>query len=227
MPSGNITVASDFTTGVITDLQLPEETGNQPTVAVRWVMRSNLQVNTGNVASGGTSRIDDISISGSVINTANQYSLTLSKVGNGTLNPAEGISNYNSGTTVTLTATPDQGWVFDKWEINGNTVTSSTTNVTINSNTTAKAIFSLANGVSTIENLMTVYPNPFTSTITVECVNGIKDITIMDLQGRILAHYNNIAKTELTVDLSHLPSGAYILKLTEPERSTKTIKIVK
>lgn len=227
VPSGNITVASDFTTGVITDLQLPEEAGNQPTVAVRWVMRSNLQVNTGNVASGGTSRIDDISISGSVINTVNQYSLTLSKVGNGTLNPAEGISNYNSGTTVTLTATPDQGWVFDKWEINGNTVTSSTTNVTINSNTTAKATFSLANGVSTIENLMTVYPNPFTSTITVECVNGIKDITIMDLQGRILVHYNNIEKTELTVDLSHLPSGAYILKLTEPERSTKTIKIVK
>ncbi len=141
VPSSNLTLANDaFVSGVLTNLELPTDVANQPSVSLRWVMRSNLQVTSGNVASGGTSRIDDIVVSGKKLPS---YNLTISKSGNGTVSPEVGDHTYFEGTSVTLTATPDQGWMFDKWEINGNTVTSASTQITISANTTAVATFSV------------------------------------------------------------------------------------
>ena len=141
VPSSNITVANDsYVSGVLTNFALPTDVANQPSVSLRWVMRSNLQVSSGNVASGGTSRIDDIVINGKKLP---QYTLSVSKVGNGTVSPTVGDHIYDSGTSVSLTATPDAGWRFDKWEINGSTVTSASTQITISANTTAIATFSL------------------------------------------------------------------------------------
>ncbi len=62
--SGTISVADNWTTGVKTDLALPTACDNQASVYLRWVMTSNLQVTTGNVAAGGTSRIDDVKVTG-------------------------------------------------------------------------------------------------------------------------------------------------------------------
>ncbi len=143
IPSSNITIANDFVSGVLTNLVLPIDAANQPSVSLRWVMRSNLQVGSGSVASGGTSRIDDIVVNGKIIVPPIQYTLTVAKIGNGTVTPTIGDHNYDTGTSVTLTATPDQGWQFDKWEINGNTVNSASTQITINAITTATATFSL------------------------------------------------------------------------------------
>lgn len=42
------------------------------------------------------------------------YRLTVFRVGNGTVTPGSG--DYEAGTTVTLTAIPDTGAVFDHWE---------------------------------------------------------------------------------------------------------------
>jgi len=140
IPSSNITVANDsYVSGVLTNFALPTDVANQPSVFLRWVMRSNLQVSSGNVASGGTSRIDDIVINGKIIP---QYTLSVLKAGNGSVSPTVGDHIYYSGTSVTLTATPDAGWKFDKWEVNGNTVTNASTQITITANTTAIATFS-------------------------------------------------------------------------------------
>ena len=142
VPSSNITVANDaFALGVLSNIALPEDAENQPTVSLRWVMRSNLQVSSGNVASGGTSRIDDIVVNGKLISVPVQHILTVSKTGNGTVTPTIGDHTYNAGTSVTLTATPDAGWQFEKWVINGTTFTSASTQITINANTTAVATF--------------------------------------------------------------------------------------
>jgi M6 family metalloprotease-like protein len=131
VPSGSLTLANDnYISGVLTNLALPADAANQPSVSLRWVMRSNLQVSSGNVASAGTSRIDDIVINGKKLDTPTQYTLTVSHVGNGTVSPTDGETNHNTGESITLTATPDQGWQFEKWEINGNTVTSATTQIT-------------------------------------------------------------------------------------------------
>ena len=42
------------------------------------------------------------------------YTLTVQTQGNGSVDPSGGT--YESGTTVTLTATPDANWLFDHWE---------------------------------------------------------------------------------------------------------------
>ncbi|NDP21670.1 MAG: T9SS type A sorting domain-containing protein [Paludibacter sp.] len=61
---GSITVANDFTTGVIDNLNLPTTCDNQNTISIRWIMKTNNSVVGTTVASGGTSRIDDILIIG-------------------------------------------------------------------------------------------------------------------------------------------------------------------
>lgn len=42
------------------------------------------------------------------------YDLTTSVVGNGVVNPSSGL--YDSGESVTITATPDSGWIFSNWD---------------------------------------------------------------------------------------------------------------
>ncbi len=61
---GAITVAADFTTGVLSDLSLPAECNGEGSVFLRWIMTSNTSVNAGTVAGGGTSRIDDVIVTG-------------------------------------------------------------------------------------------------------------------------------------------------------------------
>jgi hypothetical protein len=58
----NITVADNWTTGVLNSLSLPAACNNQSSVFIRWIMRSNDAVSGGNVANAGTSFIDDIII---------------------------------------------------------------------------------------------------------------------------------------------------------------------
>ena len=57
-----ITVADNFTVAVLSNIPLPVACENQPSVYVRWIMSSNTSVNNGTVASGGSSRIDDVVI---------------------------------------------------------------------------------------------------------------------------------------------------------------------
>ncbi|MBA7684486.1 hypothetical protein ES703_92882 [subsurface metagenome] len=54
------------------------------------------------------------------------YRLTVFRVGNGTVTPGSG--DYEAGSTVTLTATPDAGATFDHWEGDA-TGTSPTVNI--------------------------------------------------------------------------------------------------
>ncbi len=43
------------------------------------------------------------------------YNLTLTCIGNGTINPEAGVHSYDPGTVVNITATPSQGWIFEGW----------------------------------------------------------------------------------------------------------------
>jgi hypothetical protein len=65
IPGSTVTLANNWTTGVVTNLDLPAECQNQSgTVNVRWVMASNTDVNGGTVGAGGVSKIDDIVVTG-------------------------------------------------------------------------------------------------------------------------------------------------------------------
>lgn len=78
------------------------------------------------------------------------YTLTMPKVGNGSTNPAVGASAYGAGTVVTVTATPDSGWLFSEWSGDASG-TSANTTVTMNSNKTVTATFTSAGSAVPIE----------------------------------------------------------------------------
>jgi M6 family metalloprotease-like protein/uncharacterized repeat protein (TIGR02543 family) len=115
VPSANITVAVDYTTGVLSNLLLPVTTENQGKVYLRWIMTSNISVAGGTVASGGTSRIDNLVIKGTLMPDGVQHTLTLNTEGDGTTDPAEGTYYYNEGTTINLEAFPGANREFDSW----------------------------------------------------------------------------------------------------------------
>ncbi|CAN5244925.1 hypothetical protein BH23BAC3_BH23BAC3_01030 [soil metagenome] len=65
---GAIEVANNWTSGVVDQLQLPESLNDQPEVYIRWLQTDSLRISPTDasdiVASTGTNRIDDISITG-------------------------------------------------------------------------------------------------------------------------------------------------------------------
>ncbi|MCR9288906.1 MAG: S8 family serine peptidase [Bacteroidetes bacterium] len=82
----------------------------------------------------------------------NQYTLTTSTNGNGTVTPG---GTYNAGTSLTISATPDAGYQFDNWsgDLSGST---NPITFTINANMSVTANFSSTGGggcsYSTIDN---------------------------------------------------------------------------
>ncbi len=65
--NGAYTAANDWTTSALDALPLPSECNNQALIYVRWVMTSNFDIYGGEVLSTGTSKIDDILLTGTVI----------------------------------------------------------------------------------------------------------------------------------------------------------------
>ena len=68
VPGGNVTLANDWTTGVISNLDLPAECQNQSnSVYIRWIMASNNDISLPAITPNGVSKIDDIIITGMLI----------------------------------------------------------------------------------------------------------------------------------------------------------------
>jgi len=63
---GGITVANDFTSGVLNDIALPAACDNLASLKLRWIMTSNTSINGGTVNATGYDRIDDIVIKGNL-----------------------------------------------------------------------------------------------------------------------------------------------------------------
>jgi cyclophilin family peptidyl-prolyl cis-trans isomerase len=70
------------------------------------------------------------------------YTLTVSKIGSGFVSVQPQLDNYTPGSVVTLTASPNPGYEFSNWSF-GASGDNTTTNVTINQNTTVVAIFTI------------------------------------------------------------------------------------
>lgn len=63
-PLTTITTAANWTTGAVTNVALPDVCNNQSSVLLRWVMTTDSAVGGGAVLAAGTSRIDDIYVTG-------------------------------------------------------------------------------------------------------------------------------------------------------------------
>ena len=80
--------------------------------------------------------------------TVTQYSLTVTAMTGGSVSTSGGT--YDDGASVSITATPNDGYEFTGWD--GSDSSSSTITITINSNTTIQALF---NQIQTTETTST------------------------------------------------------------------------
>jgi hypothetical protein len=73
---------------------------------------------------------------------------------------------------------------------------------------------------------LSVYPNPFTSQITVSGITSNATISITDLSGRKIADYANVSANQVISGLDQLVPGVYFLKV-EQDNAQFTQKLIK
>ncbi|NDW10183.1 family 16 glycosylhydrolase [Dysgonomonas sp. 520] len=71
---------------------------------------------------------------------------------------------------------------------------------------------------------ISVYPNPATDILNINSEKGVKDVSIIDVSGRVIDNYTNIDKT---INIAHLNNGCYVVRITDGEDNTYIKKIIK
>ena len=80
-------------------------------------------------------------------------------------------------------------------------------------------------GIPEYESRITVYPNPAQDFITVELSDGteIDNITLYDIQGRLVETFPETSLQTAKLDVHHLPTGTYILHI----RTTNALEFIR
>lgn len=102
-------------------------------------------------------------------------------------------------------------------------------------NTISSSIISASSSLFTLpvdeleENQMVLYPNPTNETIKIDLpgIASMVNYTISDVNGRILLQKEVNNTSELRLDIQHLKTGLYIIKLSSEERLMYSKFIVK
>ena len=63
------------------------------------------------------------------------------------------------------------------------------------------------------ESQIRVFPNPTTSRVTIESSTTMSHVELYDNEGRRLQDYNTRNRNDITIDVSHFPTGAYYLRV--------------
>jgi len=74
-----------------------------------------------------------------------------------------------------------------------------------------------ASAIATLDNKFQIYPNPATDFLFLEKTDGIKEILISDMSGKVQRIYNNDTPSHL--DVHDLSPGVYILQINEENTS--------
>lgn len=174
--NGNITLANNFTNGVLENLTLPEALENISSVSFRWIMRSNTSVNSGTVASGGTSRIDDIYFNGDKI----------------TVVYLSGYQNLNVGNVTTYQVTglsPNKNYFYVVRAIDGGSPS-------VNSNEIAATTDGPFLWTGTTNNLWNVATNWFGGVVP----DGSKDVIIASGTPQLNVNYTIPTDTSISIE---------------------------
>ena len=134
-----------------------------------------------------------------------------------------GGGTYAAGTQVTLSATPNSGYQFIRWN-DGNT--NATRTITVTGNTSYTAYFAIATSIddSNLETI-SVYPNPTTGKFFVQG-DGIQQIDIYNMDGKKIMTQDESSLLNLEIDLTNSAPGIYMVKILTKE-GVKNCKVVK
>ena len=130
---------------------------------------------------------------------------------------ATGGGSYPEGSAATLIATPATNYRFVKWTESGAEVhPDSIYTFTVTGDRSLVAVFEKVVGIAsaTLSNQISVYPNPTSGELKIE--NGelkIKSVEVFDVYGRRLLSQPSPKSPETVIDISHLTTGVYFLRI--------------
>ena len=150
-----------------------------------------------------------------------QYTITVGS-NDETMGTVSGGGTYDEGTVITLTATAASGHRFVQWQ-DGNTQNPRT--VTVTEDATYTATFEQEVGIEeAINEAISLYPNPTTTTAIVSGIMGESTITLVDMAGRECGRWHT-TESSLTMHLGSLKSGAYFVRIAS-EQTTTVLKLI-
>lgn len=124
----------------------------------------------------------------------------------------EGGGIYEEGETVTVTATPAADCYFINWTENGEVVSEEfeyTFVVTANRNLVAH--FDVDSVIELGDHAFTIYPNPVSEKLYIECAETIVKYEIYNISGS-LVYSSEGNSTKIEVDVASLSAGSYIIR---------------
>lgn len=117
---------------------------------------------------------------------------------------------YEAGATVTLTATPFDGYHFVRWN---NGITTNPYTFAVSEDVTLSAEFAIDVAIEDVENMaVRLYPNPTTGILNIEA-EGVQNVEIFDAVGRMVSQSDATNQ----IDLGPLAPGIYTIRLTLPQ----------
>ena len=124
-----------------------------------------------------------------------------------------GAGDYVYGTTCTLVATANENYDFMGWTKGEDLVsTEASFTFTVTASETYVAVFSFDDAVEEKMVSSQVFPNPFTSMVSIKAEKSIKAVRVFDTYGRLVKE-QNVSGLEIEIDLSELSIGTYLLQL--------------
>ena len=124
-----------------------------------------------------------------------------------------GAGDYIYGTTCTLTATANESYDFMGWTKDEELISTDTCfTFTVTASETYVAVFSFDDAVEENTSMSQVFPNPFTSMVSIKAEKSIKAVRVFDTYGRLVKE-QNVSGLEIEIDLSELSIGTYLLQL--------------
>ena len=138
-----------------------------------------------------------------------------------TLNPTTG----DAGSNITITATPEANT-----EATARTATiTMTTMGGVGDDASETVNITQSEGTPPLkvspDNSLTLYPNPTTGKLTIEGISGDVQIYLHDFVGKEV-FTSSLTSSRNTIDLSHLPSGMYVITLQREDKTMTEVLII-
>ena len=144
-----------------------------------------------------------------------KFAVTYSAGANGTLTATvTSGTEVEKGTSVTFTATPDAGYKLKEWTVNGTPQASkaATLTLTIEAKTDVKVAFEQEESVEALAaEAVKVYPNPAGNVLHVAGLAPAAEVRLVSLSGAVVATAQADEAGRVTLDVSTLPEGDYLL----------------
>ena len=144
--------------------------------------------------------------------TVNNYEISV------TAEPSEGGTvsgngTYSYGQSCTITAVANEDYIFVNWTKDGTQVsTHANYTFTVTASECYVAHFQSTSGIEETIATSIVFPNPFTSVVSITTEKTVDRVRIFDLYGRLLKE-QDFSSTQFDLDLSEFNAGTYLLQV--------------